>query len=110
VTIDLGAGPLVFSDIIDRRAKGVYTAVAEARGFCWYIAADGELYRNDRYAAIPELEVCDAAEWSGQAAGPLYSALDSDPEAFTWLSEPDRFPDAAPQVWARVEAMLGVDH
>lgn len=109
VTIDLGAGPLVFSDIIDRRAAGVYSAVARARGFCWYVAADGELYPNDRYTAIPELEVCDAAEWSGEAGGPLYSAFDSGPEDFVWLSEPDRFPDAFPQVWARIEAMLRGD-
>lgn len=107
VTIDLGAGPLVFSDIIDRRAKGVYTAVAEARGFSWYVDADGGLRPNERYAAVPELERCDAAEWSEGADGPLYSAFESDPDAFAWLSEPDRFPDAVPQVWSRVEALLG---
>ncbi len=28
VTIDLGAGPLVFSDVIDRRARGIYAGVA----------------------------------------------------------------------------------
>lgn len=109
VTIDLGAGPLVFSDIIDRRAKGVYSAVAEARGFSWYVDADGGLRPNERYAAVPELERCDAAEWSGDADGPLYSAFESEPEAFAWLSEPDRFPEAVPQVWSRVAAVLGQD-
>ena len=43
VTIDLGAGPVVFSDVIDRRARGIYAGVAAARGFGWYVAADGSL-------------------------------------------------------------------
>ena len=50
VTIDLGAGPLVFSDVIDRRARGIYGGVAAARGFGWYVAADGTLRPNPRYA------------------------------------------------------------
>ena len=109
VTIDLGAGPLVFSDIIDRRAAGVYAPVAEARGFAWYVGADGELRANDRYAVVPGLEVCDAAEWSGSADGPLYPAFAADPASFSWLSEPDRFPDVAPRVWNRVGDLLASD-
>ncbi|MEA2026826.1 MAG: glucose-6-phosphate isomerase family protein, partial [Chloroflexota bacterium] len=49
VTIDLGVGPLVFSDVIDRRAAGIYSDVAASRGFSWYVGADGELRANDRY-------------------------------------------------------------
>ncbi len=49
VTIDLGAGPLVFSDVIDRRATGIYAGVADARGFAWYVGADGRLRANPRY-------------------------------------------------------------
>ena len=41
VTIDLGAGPLVFSDVIDRRATGIYRGVGEAAGFAWYVGRDG---------------------------------------------------------------------
>jgi glucose-6-phosphate isomerase len=109
VTIDLGVGPLVFSDIIDRRARGIYAEVADARGFSWYVGADGELRANDRYASVPDLEVCDAVEWSGAVDRPLYREFSADPQTFAWLSDPGRFPDAAPQVWERVTGVLAED-
>jgi len=102
VTIDLGVGPLVFSDVIDREAAGMYDAVAAARGFAWYVGADGELRANDRYLHTPPIEVCSAREWSGPAPGPLYEAFRDDPKRFSWLSDGDAFPDVAALVWERV--------
>ena len=106
VTVDLGAGPLVFSDVIDRRAAGVYSDVADAQGFSWYVGAGGELRANERYERPPRLEECEATEWSGPAGGSLYSAFRDDPASFSWLSEPTRFPSAAPMVWHRVSGLL----
>ena len=106
VTIDLGAGPLVFSDVIDRRAAGIYAGVRAARGFGWYIGADGELRANDRYASPPALEEVTAVEWSGPALGPLYEAFRDDPGSFDWLSDPDRFMDAAPGLAGRLETVI----
>ena len=102
VTIDLGAGPLVFSDVIDRRATGIYSRVAEAAGFAWYIASDGRLWRNPHYLEVPQLVEVDAIEWSGPAAGTLYRMFQHDPEAFAWLSDPAMFPVVAPALWQRV--------
>jgi glucose-6-phosphate isomerase len=106
VTIDLGAGPLVFSDVIDRRAAGVYTDVVAAQGFGWYIGADGSLRANDRYASPPALEEVQAVDWSGPGRGSLYESFRDDPVEFAWLSDPARFPLASPRVWARVAELL----
>ncbi len=102
VTIDLGAGPLVFSDVIDRRATGVYSSVADAHGFAWYLGADGRLRANPRYLHPPAVIELSAEEWSGSAAGRLYEVFRDDPTRLSWLSEPSRFPTMAPGVWQRV--------
>lgn len=110
VTIDLGAGPLVFSDVIDRRAAGIYSDVADSQGFGWYVGADGSLRANERYATPPLLEECEAVDWSGAAGVPLYRSFRDDPSSFSWLSEPDGFPEAAPAVWRHVEGVLAGVH
>jgi oxalate decarboxylase/phosphoglucose isomerase-like protein (cupin superfamily) len=102
VTIDLGAGPLVFSDVIDRRATGVYSGVADARGFAWYVGADGGLRANPRYERHPAVIEVSAQDWSGPPAGRLYEVFRDDPTVLSWLSEPSRFPSVAPRVWQRV--------
>jgi glucose-6-phosphate isomerase len=106
VTIDLGAGPLVFSDIIDRRAAGIYGGVQEARGLGWYVGANGELRANERFSNPPAIEECSAVEWSGPAPGPLYLAFRDDPGAFAWLSDPDSFAAAAPALTERLGEVL----
>jgi glucose-6-phosphate isomerase, archaeal len=108
VTIDLGAGPLVFSDVIDRRATGIYSGVAAAHGFAWYIDADGRCRANPSFTPpLPTLQEVVATDWSGPAAGPLYERFRDDPASFAWLSDPSRFPVAAPSVWRRVGPALG---
>jgi glucose-6-phosphate isomerase len=107
VTIDLGAGPLVFSDVIDRRAAGIYSGVAMAAGFAWYVGSDGRLRHNPRYVAVPPLIEVDAVEWSGPAAGTLYGMFRRDPDAFSWLSDPATFPSVAPALWQRVHDAIG---
>ena len=106
VTIDLGAGPLVFSDVIDRRARGVYAGVAQARGFAWYVAADGEFRPNPRYTETPPIEEITASDWSGQPRGLLYEAFRDDPASFAWLSDPARFASLAPVLAARIASSL----
>jgi glucose-6-phosphate isomerase len=102
VTIDLGAGPLVFSDVIDRGARGLYGGVAAAHGFGWYVAADGSLRPNPRYVQPPVLEEIAAEEWSGPSPGPLYSHFRGAPERLDWLSDPSRFGDVAPSLADRI--------
>ena len=106
-TIDLGAGPLVFSDVIDRRAAGIYAGVAKAAGFAWQVRRDGRLVRNPHYADVPRLIEIDAADWSGPAAGVLYRIFRQDPGAFAWLSDPAMFPVVAPALWERVRDAIG---
>lgn len=107
VTIDLGAGPLVFSDVIDRRAAGIYSGVAEAAGFGWYVGSEGRLWRNPHYVEVPRLIDVDAVDWSGPAAGILYRVFRQDPDAFAWLSDPAMFSTVAPALWQRVRDAIG---
>jgi glucose-6-phosphate isomerase, archaeal len=107
VTIDLGAGPLVFSDVIDRRARGIYGGVAAARGFGWYVGADGTLRPNPRYAQPPHIEEVAAADWSGPSLAPLYRHFAADPGQLAWLSEPLAFTEVAPDLAARIADALG---
>lgn len=107
VTIDLGAGPLVFSDVIDRRARGIYGGVANARGFAWYVGADGTLRPNPTYARPPRVEEVSAVEWSGTAPAPLYQYWRDDPSRLGWLSAPVRFEQAAAALVARIGDALG---
>jgi hypothetical protein len=107
VTIDLGAGPLVFSDVIDRRAAGIYSSVAGAGGFAWYVGRGGRLWRNPSYVEVPRLIEVDAVEWSGPAAGTLYRTFRQDPDSFAWLSDPTTFPSVAPALWQRVRDAIG---
>jgi glucose-6-phosphate isomerase len=106
VTIDLGPGPLVFSDVIDRRASGVYDGVAQARGFAWYRGVDGRWRPNPRYEHPPALEETDAEAWSGAAGGRLYDAFRDDPASLAWLSDPSRFAKTRPDLWARIEEVV----
>ncbi len=106
VTIDLGAGPLVFSDVIDRRARGIYSAVAAAHGFAWYVAADGGLRANPAYDSPPLIEEVAALDWSGPPAAPLYRYFRDDPGRLEWLSDPDRFGQVAPTLAARLADAL----
>jgi glucose-6-phosphate isomerase, archaeal len=106
VTLDLGAGPLVFSDVIDRRARGIYAGVAAARGFGWYIAADGGLRPNPRYPEPPQLEEVAAVEWSGPAPGALYARFRADPAGFAWISDPAVFRSTWPALADRLAAAL----
>lgn len=107
VTIDLGAGPLVFSDVIDRRARGIYAGVAAARGFGWYVAEDGALRPNPRYERPPHIEEVAAADWSGAARAPLYRHFAADPGQLAWLSAPLAFKEIAPDLAARIADTLG---
>jgi glucose-6-phosphate isomerase len=102
VTIDLGAGPLVFSDVIDRRARGLYEAVTSARGFGWYVASDGELRPNPAYADPPILEEVSAPDWSGPAPEPLYRHFRDDPSRLAWLSDPASFEATVPGLTRRL--------
>jgi oxalate decarboxylase/phosphoglucose isomerase-like protein (cupin superfamily) len=107
VTIDLGAGPLVFSDVIDRRARGIYSGVAASHGFGWYVGADGGLRPNPRFAQPPHLEEVTAADWSEPAPSPLYRHFAADPGQLAWLSDPTVFPQVAPGLAARIGDALG---
>jgi glucose-6-phosphate isomerase len=104
VTIDLGAGPLVFSDVIDRGARGLYGGVAAAHGFGWYVAADGGLRPNPRYTDPPQLEEVAADAWSGPAPGPLYACFRADPGSFAWVSDPAVFGSTWPALADRLRA------
>lgn len=80
--------------------------MAAARGFGWYVGADGRLRPNPRYARPPRIEEVAARDWSAPSPGPLYRAFRDDPGSLAWLSEPERFALVAPDLWRRVSEHL----
>ena len=107
VTIDLGAGTLVSSDVIDRRARGIYAGVAAARGFGWYVAADGGLRPNPRYARPPRLEEVRPPTGPGRHRRRCTETFRDSPSRLEWLSDPASFGNVAPALAARIAGALG---
>ena len=93
VTIDLGAGPLVFSDVIDRRA----TRHLRRRRRCPRASA-GTSRRTGGCAPTRATSTrrgsrrSRAEDWSGPRHGRLYEVFRDDPARLSWLSEPGPVP------------------
>lgn len=105
-SIHLGAGMMVFSDVIATAAKPVYEPLRAAHGMAWFVAEDGEARPNPAYAAVPTLQRFTAEEWSGPAGGLLYRDYVDAPDSLAWVREPDAFPEAFPALWARVQPVI----
>ena len=107
-SVNLASGPLVFSDIIDRRIverqlPSDYSQVAAAHGLAYYIDLDGEAQPNPAYLEVPPLERFTAEEWSGPSPDrPLYRDYVERPGDWDWLHDPDLFPARFPALWERV--------
>jgi oxalate decarboxylase/phosphoglucose isomerase-like protein (cupin superfamily) len=105
-SIHLGGDVAVFSDVICREAKGVYDPLRVAHGMAWFIDVDGEARANPAYASVPTLQHFTADEWSGPAGGPLYEQYATNPGSLQWIHDSDRFPEAFPSLWSRVEPTI----
>ena len=106
-TVNLAGDPLVFADVIARRATAGYAGLAAAHGFAHYILADGSTIPNPAYRDVPSLERITALEWSGLGSGAIYDTFVGDSEAFPWLQEPEMFATAFPDLAERIRPVLG---
>ena len=102
-TISLRGEPVIFADVIDRRAAAEYASLASARGFAHLVLTDGSTVPNPAYVHVPPLEHWTASTWSSSLAGSLYERYRDDPAEFRWLSEPEEFARRFPEFarWLR---------
>lgn len=105
-TVSLGGDPLIFADVIDRRAAAEYEALASARGFAHLVLSDGSTAPNPAYTKLPPLERWTASTWSPGLAGSLYEQYRDHPDAFGWLSEPEVFAARFPALAERLKPVL----
>jgi oxalate decarboxylase/phosphoglucose isomerase-like protein (cupin superfamily) len=105
-TINLAEEPLVFADVIDRRAAAEYGSLGGAHGFAYRFLNDGTASVNPAYVDLPALERVSARDWSGPGLPSIYDAFAADPAAFPWLREPEAFAEAFPELAKRIEPVL----
>lgn len=98
LTINAGHEPLLFADLIARRAVARYDQVKRTRGAPYYELATGDWVRNERFQdAAPLVSFAPPRLNERQ---PLYTASFDHASAFEWLDQPEvfyrQFPDAKP--------------
>lgn len=84
LTINASDEPLLFADILPRRAFGIYDDVRVFRGAPYYEMTDGEWQRNLTYRDAAPLEPFAAPRL--ETSAPLYTTLAREPDAFAWLA------------------------
>ena len=105
-TLNLEGDPLVFSDVVDRAAGADYRPVLEARGFAYFVMADGAVVPNPAYREVSGLIRVAALDWSGRWDEPLYTEFVRDGSAFDWLSDTTGFEARFPEIWERVRRFV----
>jgi len=93
-SINVGQGPLVFSNLAYGQCPIVYDAVRNYRGMCYYVMKnnDGIMYqKNNLYKTLPEAKYADVREnpHLGIKFGlPVYHSFMENPDAFGFLGRP----------------------
>jgi oxalate decarboxylase/phosphoglucose isomerase-like protein (cupin superfamily) len=96
LTINAGASPLVFADLISKRARGIYDGVRATHGAPYLALRRGEWMRNRAFFEVAPAVECPALRRAVTA--PLYTRYVRDPAAFQWLDDPAQFWKYFPQL------------
>ena len=96
LTINASDEPLLFADVISKRARGVYEDVRATRGAPYYALTDGAWQRNAMFQSAAPLSEC--PQLRVHADAPLYTQFARDPDAFAWLNDPALFWEKFPQM------------
>lgn len=94
LTINAGREPLLFADLISRRAYGVYDGVRSTRGAPWYELKTKDRVRNRQFPESSPLVSFSPPRL--ELAAPLYTAWVDNPPAFDWLDQPSAFHNKFP--------------
>lgn len=89
LTINAGAEPLLFADVISKNARGLYDDVRATRGAPYYALMDGTWARNGLFQDAAPLVEC--PQLRVDSGTPLYTQFAQNPAAFDWLNDPALF-------------------
>lgn len=96
LTINVGDTPLLFADVISKRARGLYDDVRATRGAPYYALRDGTWQRNPRFADVAPLTECPQLRVESELS--LYENFAQNPDAFDWLNDPALFWEKFPHL------------
>lgn len=108
LTINVGEGMLLFSDLISLNTGGNYTGLSSMSGGA-YRYSDGNWTRNETYTDAAELVVQPAVEYpqvSLMRAVPLYDLIHTAPDSLRWLDDPSVFSATFPDIWSEMGELL----
>lgn len=94
LTINAGTEPLLFADLISRRAHGSYETVKALRGAPYYELKINDWVRNKTLYETTPLVKYDPPQLN--LGGPLYTQFVLDPASFQWLDDPLAFEQKFP--------------
>lgn len=89
LTINAGAEPLLFADVLSTQARGLYDDVRATRGAPYYALNDGSWERNAMFQDAAPLVECPQLRVETNLS--LYTQFTQDSEAFAWLNDPALF-------------------
>lgn len=89
LTINADAEPLLFADLISKRARGIYEDVIQTRGAPLYELTNGEWVPNPAFTEVASLTTFEPPRLA--AGVPLYAQWVNRPRAFDWLDDPSAF-------------------
>lgn len=96
LTINAGDAPLLFADVISRRAFGLYDDVRATHGAPYFETTAGEWLRNPAFEQVARLEEYSILLLNSRT--PLYAQFVHDPAAFDWVDEPAQFWKKCPRL------------
>lgn len=96
-TVNIGAVPVVFSDLVFDLCKNEYGGIQQNHGLAYYVVdRDGKpaFEKNPHYRAhapVKELKPVERADLHLLFDSPLYDLLVDTPEVFAYLSDPEKY-------------------
>ena len=111
-SVNIGDGPLVFSNLAYVPCPIHYDPVRYCRGMGVYICRTPEgitFRRNERYKDLPEVRfaaVKDEPAFGIREGLPVYKSFCQNPEAFDFLAHPDAYSDRIMQMLVRRDCLV----
>lgn len=96
VTVNVGDGWLILANLVSRGWESTYAAYRANRGAAYYVMAGSQgpaFVPNLHYGVVPPLKRCEPGGLEAlgvREEGPLYEAFLMNPDAFAFLTHPER--------------------
>lgn len=112
-SINIGEGPLVFSNIASSGNRSDYGPIRQRHGLCYYVAKDGgtiSITKNPNYDQVPQPKVLrpqECADLGITFHTPLYRQFLAQPSRYFYVGNPVGFEDAISQQQGTMQTKEG---